>query len=128
MGRVQNPAKVDLSEIDFDKLREEFAAKVQRKRTALQDIREVIEAKLAQMLANNPTRMDYYKRYQEIIADYNREKDRVTVEATFAALVELAAGLDTEQGVRPRRVSPTTNWLCSISSIRKTSRAQTGRS
>jgi type I restriction enzyme, R subunit len=41
--------------------------------------------------------MDYYKKYQEIIADYNREKDRATVEATFAQLVELAASLDTEQ-------------------------------
>jgi type I site-specific restriction-modification system R (restriction) subunit len=42
-------------------------------------------------------RMDYYKRYQEIIADYNREKDRVTVEATFAQLVEFASSLDGEQ-------------------------------
>jgi type I restriction enzyme, R subunit len=41
--------------------------------------------------------MDYYKRYQEIIADYNREKDRVTVEETFAKLVELANSLDAEQ-------------------------------
>ena len=39
------------------------------------------------MLARNPMRMDYYKKYQEIIADYNREKDRATVEATFAQLV-----------------------------------------
>ena len=41
--------------------------------------------------------MDYYKKYQEIIADYNREKDRATVEATFAQLVALAASLDAEQ-------------------------------
>src|SRR6185295_4963477 len=34
---------------------------------------------------------------QEIIADYNREKDRATVEATFAELVALAAQLDAEQ-------------------------------
>src|SRR2546429_4632376 len=54
--------------------------------------RSVVEEKLAQMLANNPMRMDYYKKYQEIIADYNREKDRATVEATFAQLVALAAG------------------------------------
>lgn len=89
--------QIDLSQIDFDKLREEFATKVMRKHAALQDIRELIEAKLTQMLATNPARMDYYKRYQEIIADYNREKDRVTVEATFAKLVELAASLDAEQ-------------------------------
>jgi type I restriction enzyme R subunit len=49
------------------------------------------------MLARNPMRMDYYKKYQEIIADYNREKDRVTVEETFARLVELAGTLDAEQ-------------------------------
>jgi type I restriction enzyme R subunit len=49
------------------------------------------------MLARNPMRMDYYKKYQEIIADYNREKDRATVEATFAELVALAASLDAEQ-------------------------------
>jgi len=88
---------VDLSRIDFAKLRDEFASKVRRKHAALQDIRDVIEKKLAQMLARNPLRMDYYKKYQEIIADYNREKDRVTVEATFARLVELASSLDVEQ-------------------------------
>ena len=42
-------------------------------------------------------RMDYYKKYQEIVADYNREKDRVTIEETFAKLVELAKSLDAEQ-------------------------------
>jgi len=89
--------KVDLSQIDFEKLKTEFASKVRRKHAALQDIRDVVERKLAQMLARNPMRMDYYKKYQEIIADYNREKDRATVEATFAQLVALAASLDVEQ-------------------------------
>ena len=88
---------VDLSQIDFEKLRNEFAGKVRHKHAALQDIRVVVEQKLGQILARNPMRMDYYKKYQEIIADYNREKDRATVEATFAQLVALAASLDTEQ-------------------------------
>lgn len=88
---------MDLSQIDFEKLRNEFAGKVHRKHAAVQEIRDVVEKKLAQMLARNPLRMDYYKRYQEIIADYNREKDQATVEATFAQLVALAAGLDAEQ-------------------------------
>lgn len=89
--------KVDLSRIDFERLREEFASKVRRKHAAIQDIRAMVEAKLARMLAFNPLRMDYYRRYQEIIADYNREKDRATVEATFAALMELVGSLDGEQ-------------------------------
>jgi type I restriction enzyme R subunit len=89
--------KIDLSTIDFAKLREEFATKVKRKNSAVQDIRDIVESKLQQMLRQNPLRMDYYKKYQEIIADYNREKDRVTVETTFAALIALAASLDAEQ-------------------------------
>ncbi len=88
---------VDLSRIDFEKLRDEFANKVKRKHAALQDIRVVVETKLAQMLARNPTRMDYYKRYQDIVADYNREKDRTTVEETFRLLLQLAESLDVEQ-------------------------------
>ena len=88
--------RVDLSQIDFERLRTEFA-KAPRKNLALRDIRDVVEKKLARMLQNNPALMDYYKRYQEIIADYNREKDRATVEQTFAALVALAEGLDKEQ-------------------------------
>jgi type I restriction enzyme R subunit len=102
--RAQEPGEdhaggltVDLSQIDFTRLREEFAHKVQRKHAALQDIRDIVEQKLQQMLARNPMWMDYYKKYQEIIADYNREKDRVTVEETFARLVELAHSLDAEQ-------------------------------
>jgi type I restriction enzyme, R subunit len=101
--RAQTPGEdqaeglvVDLSQIDFGKLRDEFAKKVKRKHAALQDIRDLVEQKLAAMLAQNPLRMDYYKRYQEIIADYNREKDRATVEATFANLVTLVAGIDDE--------------------------------
>ena len=41
---------VDLSRIDFEKLRDEFTRKVRRKHAALQDIRQLIEDKLAQML------------------------------------------------------------------------------
>ena len=96
-GEDQRDAvQFDLSEIDLDRLRNEFANKVRRKATAVRDIRELIEAKLAQMLANNPLRMDYYARYTEIVAEYNREKDRVTVEDTFARLVEYLGTLDAE--------------------------------
>ena len=87
----------DLSQIDMEKLREEFAAKARHKATAIQDIRELIEQKLAEMLAGNPTRMDYQQKYEEIVADYNREKDRVTIEDTFNRLTDLMAELDVEQ-------------------------------
>jgi type I restriction enzyme R subunit len=97
-GRDQTEGPTfDLSRIDLEKLRDEFAKKVRRKATALQDIRQIVEQKLAEMLNRNPQRMDYYKRYQEIVADYNREKDRTTIEDTFAKLAELVENLDEEQ-------------------------------
>lgn len=87
----------DLSKLDLEKLRAEFAKKVQRKATAIQDIRDIVEQKLAEMLARNPSRMDYQRKYEAIVADYNREKDRTTVEETFRRLMELVNSLDEEQ-------------------------------
>jgi type I restriction enzyme R subunit len=87
----------DLSQIDLERLRDEFAKKVRRKATALQDIRDIVEQKLAEMLARNPARMDYQRKYEEIVADYNREKDRTTIDETFRRLVELVNSLDEEQ-------------------------------
>ncbi|MDO8786921.1 MAG: type I restriction endonuclease subunit R [Sulfuritalea sp.] len=88
---------VDLSLINMERLRDEFSKKVKRKATVIEDIRELVEKKLAQMLANNPLRMNYEKKYQEVIAAYNADKDRATVEETFARLLDLANSLDEEQ-------------------------------
>lgn len=87
----------DLSQIDLERLRDEFAKKVRRKATVLQDIRDIVEQKLAEMLARNPMRMDFQVKYEEIVAAYNREKDRATIEETFRRLVELVNSLDEEQ-------------------------------
>ncbi|MDF1730799.1 MAG: type I restriction endonuclease subunit R [Minwuia sp.] len=87
----------DLSQIDMEKLRDEFARKVRRKATAIKDIREIVEESLAKMLARNPARMDYQQKYEEIVANYNGEKDRVTIEETFRQLMALMEELDTEQ-------------------------------
>ena len=88
---------LDLSQIDMEELRDEFAKRVRHKATTLQDIRDIVEQKLAEMLARNPLRMDYQQKYEEIVADYNREKDRVTIEETFRRLTELMEELDAEQ-------------------------------
>lgn len=57
----------------------------------------MVEARLHAMLQQNPLRMNYYKKYSEIVADYNREKDRVTLEETFARVIEFIEGLNEEQ-------------------------------
>jgi type I restriction enzyme R subunit len=87
----------DLSQIDLERLREEFAKKVTRKATVIQDIRDIVEKKLADMLARNPMRMDYQIKYEEIVAAYNAEKDRTSIEETFRLLMDLVNSLDEEQ-------------------------------
>jgi type I restriction enzyme R subunit len=42
-------------------------------------------------------RLTLEKKYQEIIAAYNQDKDRATVEDTFAKLIDLANSLSAEQ-------------------------------
>ena len=96
-GDQANGVTVDLSLINMEKLRDEFAKKVKRKATVIEDIRQIVEEKLAQMLARNPLRMNYEKKYQEIIAAYNQDKDRATVEETFANLTGLIDSLSAEQ-------------------------------
>ena len=88
---------IDLSQINMERLREEFSKKVRRKATVIEDIRKIVEEKLAQMMARNPLRMNYERKYQEIIAAYNQDKDRATIEDTFARLIDLVESLDVEQ-------------------------------
>lgn len=86
----------DISAIDFDLLRREFERHAPNKRTAVHNLKDAIEKRLAQMLAQNPLRTNYQKRYEEIVAEYNGEKDRVTIEATFEALMRFVRDLDDE--------------------------------
>jgi len=48
------------------------------------------------MLAANPTLNDFQERFDEIIAEYNKEKDKNTIEATFEALMRLTADMEGE--------------------------------
>jgi len=63
----------DSSKIDFDRLRREFAKRPQ-KQTEVQNLKDAIEKRLAVLLAQNPMRADFQRRYEEIVAAYNRER------------------------------------------------------
>ena len=88
--------RFDISKIDFELLRSEFA-KSRKKNLILKDLEELVQVRLEQMLFTNPSRIDYYDRYQKIITAYNAEQDRAAIEKTFADLVELTKSMDTEQ-------------------------------
>ena len=92
----EEPRRFDISAIDFDLLRREFA-KVKKKNLVLKDLEEVIQQKLDSMLFANPDRINYYERYQQIIDDYNSEQDRATIEKTFMELMDLANQMSQEE-------------------------------
>lgn len=88
--------RFDISKIDFDLLRREFA-KVKKKNLAFMDLDELIQVRLDAMIRENPRRVDYYIRYQQIIEEYNSEQDRVNIEKTFMELMDLANSMNEEE-------------------------------
>lgn len=86
----------DISKIDFDLLRREFA-KAKKKNLIMKDLQELIRVRLDAMLFNNPDRIKYHERYQEIIEDYNSQQDRANIEKTFDELMDLVQNMDQEE-------------------------------
>ena len=86
----------DISKIDFDLLRQEFA-KAAHKKLIIKDLTDLVEERIKQMLLRNPGRMDYYDRYQTIIKEYNEEKNRAEIERIFDELTKLAQDLTQEE-------------------------------
>ena len=88
--------RFDISKIDFDLLRREFARK-RNKNLIMKDIQELLQERIAQMLAANPSRINFYEKYQEIIRDYNAEQNRANIEKTFEELMRLTEELSEEE-------------------------------
>lgn len=88
--------RFDISQIDFDLLRKEFV-RSKRKNLILKDLSELVQVRLDAMLLANPSRIDFYMKYREIIDAYNAEQDRATIEKTFMDLMALANSMDEEQ-------------------------------
>jgi len=85
---------VDLSELDFEKLRQKFKS-AQRQRTELEKLKSIIQRKLRELIQYNHTRMNFLERYQELIEMYNQGSKGI--EQLFDELVELAEDLNEEE-------------------------------
>ena len=88
--------RFDISGINFDVLRREFA-KSNEKNLILKDIQELLQERIAQMLSQNPVRVNFYEKYQEIIHEYNQEQNQVNIEQTFEELMQLSTQLTEEE-------------------------------
>lgn len=89
--------KIDLSGLDFKKIEEEFLKVDGNKNIAVQSLRDRVAKKLNRLLDQNPMRIDFYERYQEIIENYNNGKEYATVKELFDALILLLGDLSEEE-------------------------------
>jgi len=90
-----NDVYIDLSSLDFDKLKKAF-----EKRTAnkiMYDLQKAVDEQLKRMMAQNPLRLEFYEKYQEIIKEYNDGKDAEAVRKAFEEIAELINKMTEEQ-------------------------------
>lgn len=81
-NEVRETDAVDLSTLDFDKLRAAFA-KSKQKNAVVFDLQAAIQKKLEQMVQQNPIRLEFYEKYKKIIEEYNQGKDIQAVQKAF---------------------------------------------
>ncbi len=84
---------MDLSQIDFEALKEKFEKS--HKRIEAEKLRSAINRKMVQMVRLNKSRVNYLEKFQKLIDDYN--SGSYNVETFFANLVEFAQGLNEEE-------------------------------
>lgn len=84
---------VDLSGLDFDKMRRDFEKK--HKNTELQKLKNKVEQVLNDMLEKNKMRTNYLERFEEMIAEYNAGSKNVDI--IYKNLVDFAEALSEEQ-------------------------------
>ncbi|MBL0264417.1 MAG: type I restriction endonuclease subunit R [Leptospiraceae bacterium] len=87
---------IDLSGLNFEIL-EKYFLKTKNKNAAVKSLKDQVENKLAQMVAMNPSRVDFYKKYTVIIDDYNKRKDSTVIEETFRKLIDFVNSLSEEE-------------------------------
>jgi type I restriction enzyme R subunit len=93
---VSDDSYVDLSQLDFDKLRAAFDNHPQPN-VLVYDLQEAIENRLEKMIQRNPLRLEFYQKYKDIIEAYNQGKDLQSVREAFDKLNEFISELSSEE-------------------------------
>ena len=114
---LQEEKIIDLSGLNFDIL-EKYFLKTTNKNAAVQSLKDKVENQLKRMVERNPLTVDYYTKYQEIIDEYNRGKDKHVIEETFRKLIELVNSYTTEE-IETRREGLTDEQKAIFDILRK---------
>jgi type I restriction enzyme, R subunit len=91
---IENSRQIDLSKLDFALLRREFPEK-QHKNIQFADLRELMEIKVKQMMAQNKTRGSFLADFQKIIDDYN--SGSLSIDEAYEELLKQAEAMSEEQ-------------------------------
>ncbi|MEI6436156.1 MAG: type I restriction endonuclease subunit R [Bacteroidota bacterium] len=91
---IEYSKQIDLSKLDFALLRREFPEK-QHKNIQFADLRELLEIKVKQMMAQNKTRGSFLVDFQRIIDDYN--SGSLSIDEAYEELLRQAEAMSEEQ-------------------------------
>ena len=86
---------IDLSNLNFEKLRELFEKQPMNK--VVYDLQKAVDQKLNRMMQENPHRADFYKKYLQIIQEYNEGKDEEAIKKAFEELMKFVDELNNEE-------------------------------
>ncbi len=89
---TEETSLIDLSQIDFDALKEHFEKG--RKRTQAEKLKQAVGDKLQSMVTLNKTRTDLLEKFKKLIDEYNKGLD---VDGFFAKLVTFVKELSEEE-------------------------------
>ena len=107
---------IDLSGLDFEKLRELFKKHPMNK--LVYDLQKAIDEKLSRMMQKNPKSADFYKKYLKIIEEYNEGKDEESIKKVLEELIKFVDDLDEEEK-RPIRENLDEETLAIYDLLRK---------
>ncbi len=86
-------SRMDLSQVDFEKLQEKFL-RSSRKRTEAEKLRAALNGEVQRLTRQNKTRVNYAARLEAMIQEYNSGSSNI--EAFFAELMRLGRDLSEE--------------------------------
>lgn len=96
-GAIGNNQIIDVSQINFELLRKQFS-KVKHKQLVIADLKEAVKKKIELLLqkSDSKTRADFYKKYLQIINEFNQQIDKENIQKIFEDLMKLSAELEEE--------------------------------
>jgi type I restriction enzyme R subunit len=91
---IKDSKPFDLTQVDFDELKERFSSKGKQK-TTLETLKSAVKKKIKELMQINPTRESYLDKFEDLIANYNAGD--IDAEKFFLELVNLSRNLGEEE-------------------------------